>query len=221
MIRPPPNVSRAPRAPVLACFALIVAAGCAPVYTSASTSPSIEGVATRSEPERAEGPVAERVEPEPGERTVDLGLAGVLGTLVWPLPVLRASSLTSAYGFRLHPVRGGNRFHAGLDIRSPRGAPIYAAADGTVTSTGTRGAYGRRVAVDHGAGLSSLYAHASKILVEVGDRVRRGEPIARVGATGNATGPHLHFELRWGGGTVDPRTVLPPLADTSRIHPGR
>lgn len=205
-----------------ACLLLVVPTGCAPVYTS---STSVEGVATSRpadgvRPDPRPAPVR-REAGEPAARTADRGLAGVLGALVWPLPVLQASSLSSAYGFRIHPVRGGNRFHAGIDIRSPRGAPVYAAADGAVTSTGSSGAYGLRVVVDHGAGLSSLYAHTSEILVDVGDRVRRGEPIALVGATGNATGPHLHFELRWGGGTVDPRTVLPRLAGHTDLYAGR
>ena len=73
------------------------------------------------------------------------------------------------------------------------------------------GAYGQRVVVDHGAGLQSLYAHHSRNLVSAGQRVRRGEVIALVGRSGNATGDHLHFELRWKGGMVDPRTVLPAL----------
>jgi murein DD-endopeptidase MepM/ murein hydrolase activator NlpD len=139
-------------------------------------------------------------------------LAAVLGTLVWPLAFDGASLLSSAYGDRVHPRAGSVRFHSGLDLRAPAGTPVHAAADGVVLASGTAGAYGWRVIVDHGAGLHSLYAHHSRNLVVAGQRVRRGQVIALVGRTGNATGDHLHFELRWRDGVVDPKVVLPALA---------
>jgi len=83
-------------------------------------------------------------------------------------------------------------------------------------TSGRSGAYGNLVIVDHGADLHSLYAHHVRNMVQEGETVRRGQVIARVGHTGNATGDHLHFELRWRGGTVDPLTVLPPLEHSSR-----
>lgn len=198
---------------------LVVWTGCASVYTSkaprdvAVESPSGRGGAGPASSAEARADI-DRTGPE--RRT----LPQVLGSLVWPFPIRHAASLSSTYGIRVHPVRGRSRFHTGLDIHSPAGAPIHAVADGRVIAAGRSGAYGLRVMLDHQAGLVSLYAHASELLVDVGDQVRRGEPIALVGATGNATGPHLHFELRWGGGTVDPRTVLPRLAGSSRHYPG-
>lgn len=208
-----------PRAPLATWLALVTAIGCAPVYTS---GPGDGGGIASTRARTDAGPrVENRIERDPIRAEVDRGLADVLGGLVWPLPVLRVASLSSDYGLRIHPVGGEGRFHAGVDIRSTDGAPIFAVADGTVASSGTSGSYGLRVVVDHGAGLSSLYAHASRVLVDEGDRVRRGQAIALVGATGNATGPHLHFELRWGGGTVDPRTVLPRLAGSPSVPRGR
>jgi len=201
------------------CVVLMVGTGCASVYTSkAPRDVAVETPSGRrvEEPASSVGAQSGIDRADPGRRT----LPQVLASLVWPFPIRDAASLSSTYGIRVHPVRGRSRFHAGLDIHSSAGDPIHAVADGQVIAAGRSGAYGLRVMVDHQAGLVSLYAHASEILVDAGDRVRRGEPIALVGATGNATGPHLHFELRWGGGTVDPRTVLPRLAGSSRHYPG-
>jgi murein DD-endopeptidase MepM/ murein hydrolase activator NlpD len=97
-------------------------------------------------------------------------------------------------------------------LRARGGTPVYAAADGVVSTSGTSGAYGSVVIVDHAGGLQTLYAHHQRNLVKAGDPVRRGQPIALVGHSGNATGDHLHFEVRWNGGTVDPRAVLPLLS---------
>lgn len=151
------------------------------------------------------------------ERPASSGaLATILGSLVWPLATDRATILSSAYGDRTDPRGEGRRFHAGLDLRAPEGTPVYAVAAGRVTRSDSGGGYGHHVVIDHGAGLESLYAHHARNLVGAGDPVRRGQVIALVGNTGNATGDHLHFELRWRGGTVNPRTVLPLLGPTGR-----
>lgn len=184
--------------------AVLAGWGCAPVYTSATVPPA----------GGSPGPAASA----PGGATAAAretdALADVLSRLVWPLATSRASVLSSDYGERPHPSDGRLRFHAGLDLRSPEGTPVYAAAAGRVVRVGRAGAYGNAVVLDHGAGLRSLYGHLSRILVRPGQEVHRGEVVALVGHTGNATGDHLHFELRWRGGTVDPRTVLPALADS-------
>ena len=143
-------------------------------------------------------------------------LAALLGRLIWPLAMDGVEIMSSRYGPRERPGRG-RAFHRGLDLRADEGTPVHAVADGQVRRSGKSGAYGNLVVLDHRADLESLYAHLSRSLVHEGDRVRRGEVIALVGHTGNATGDHLHFELRWRGGTVDPRTVLPALrGDASR-----
>ncbi|HOB34896.1 MAG: M23 family metallopeptidase [Firmicutes bacterium] len=119
--------------------------------------------------------------------------------LIWPL----RGRITSGFGMR------GRSFHGGIDIAGPTGRPIYAAAAGVVTDCGWRGSYGYMVEIRHNEQTATLYAHASEILVKKGERVQQGQLIARVGSTGNSTGPHLHFEVRVNGRPVNPRLVLP------------
>lgn len=119
------------------------------------------------------------------------------GTLQWPLPV--GGTITSPQGYRTDPITGETSYHSGTDIAVPEGTPILAAADGTVTVANALdswgGSYGYYVKLDHGSGLTTLYAHCSSICVTVGQQVQAGEVIAYVGQTGRATGPHLHFEV--------------------------
>lgn len=115
---------------------------------------------------------------------------------------------SSSYGWRTDPFRGTKAFHEGLDFPARMGTPIFAAADGIVITSGRTSAYGNLVKVDHGAGLETRYAHASKLLVKVGERVVKGQKIALVGSTGRSTGPHLHYEIRLHGNSLDPRQYL-------------
>ena len=119
--------------------------------------------------------------------------------LSWPLH----GSITSHFG-----RRSRHRHHEGIDIDGVKGETIVAAAPGTVVEADTRHGYGRLVVIDHGGGVATLYAHASHLLVREGDEVRRGEPIAEVGRTGNAHGSHLHFEVHKDGHPVDPLALL-------------
>jgi murein DD-endopeptidase MepM/ murein hydrolase activator NlpD len=121
--------------------------------------------------------------------------------------------LTSAFSqMRAHPILHIDRPHEGIDVVAPAGTPIEAPAAGTVTSAGWSTGYGNTVTIDHGFGLVTRYAHASRLLVRPGQRVRRGERIALVGNTGLATGPHLHYEVHVNGKPVDPlRYVLPDV----------
>ena len=101
-------------------------------------------------------------------------------------------------------------FHRGIDIGMPMGTPICATKDGTVsTSVYGTGSYGYYIILDHGDGIQTLYAHCSELLVSVGDVVTKGQVIAKVGSTGNSTGPHVHFEVRINGERVDPLPYLP------------
>ncbi len=126
--------------------------------------------------------------------------------MVWPLDGI----ITSRFGYRQLRVSGSN-FHTGLDIDGNTGDPIVAAVAGTVTYSGWRGGYGYLVVITNG-NTDYYYAHASQLLVEEGAQVQVGQLIARVGSTGNSTGPHLHFEVRVDGEPVDPLPILETTA---------
>jgi len=122
------------------------------------------------------------------------------GRFIWPVE----GWISSPYG----PRRGG--FHYGLDIAVSTGTPIRAMASGWVNFAGWRGGYGRTIIIDHGDGWETLYGHASRLNVAEGEEVYQGQIIARVGETGNATGPHLHLEIIKDGSKLNPKTQLPP-----------
>lgn len=115
---------------------------------------------------------------------------------------------SSSFGWRLDPFTGQMAFHEGLDFMAEAGAPIYAAAGGIVVAAESSSDYGNIVKVDHGSGVETRYAHASRILVRPGDRIEKGQIIAEVGNTGRSTGAHLHFEVRVNGVALDPRKYL-------------
>lgn len=128
------------------------------------------------------------------------------GTFVWPTPSCTTTS--SVYGYRVHPIYGTVKFHAGEDIPASYGAEILAAASGTVTTAGWVSGYGNYTVIDHGGGTMTAYGHQSSILVSVGQYVEQGQVIGYVGSTGNSTGPHLHFEVYQNGSTVDPKSFF-------------
>jgi len=130
-------------------------------------------------------------------------------SFIWPLPST-SKKITCNYGYRTHPVTGvKNSFHTGVDIgNAPTGTDIYAVKSGKVITAGWNTAYGNRVIIDHGNGITTMYAHASKLLVKVGDTVTQGQVIAKVGSTGYSTGPHLHFEVRKDGSAQNPRNYI-------------
>ena len=117
------------------------------------------------------------------------------------------SAVTSAYGWRTDPIDGNPRFHAGVDIRAAFGVEVPAVRGGRVTFVGEQSGYGLTVVVDHGQGTTSRYAHLSALLVREGEQIGSGHPIGRVGQSGRATGPHLHFEMIRDGHRVDPDVV--------------
>ena len=126
------------------------------------------------------------------------------GVLSWPVP----GAVTSPFGMRMHPIFHVMKMHTGVDLHAGMGTPIHAAAAGTVVYADWRGGYGKCVIIDHGGGLATLYGHQSEILVNVGQKVKRGEVIGKVGSTGYSTGPHLHFEVRVNGTPVNPLGYL-------------
>lgn len=117
---------------------------------------------------------------------------------------LRTARLTSGYGMRKHPVLGRQRHHNGVDLAAPTGTPVYATADGVVARADRSYTYGLVVYLGHGAQLETRYAHMSRLLVNEGERVQKGEMIGYVGSTGRSTGPHLHYEVRMAGKSVNP-----------------
>jgi murein DD-endopeptidase MepM/ murein hydrolase activator NlpD len=129
---------------------------------------------------------------------------GAPGTFSWPA----SGPITSPFGMRVHPGTGEFKMHTGIDIGAPMGATITAAASGRVIFAGEESGYGNTIIIDHGGRTSTLYAHCSQIFVSDDQDVQRGQAIGAVGATGDATGPHLHFEIRIDGVAVDPTSRL-------------
>ncbi|CAN1508549.1 NlpD Membrane proteins related to metalloendopeptidases [Methylophilaceae bacterium] len=129
------------------------------------------------------------------------------GTLPNSSPIDAAFN-SSSYGWRIDPFNGNKAFHEGLDFSADTGMPIFAAAGGIVTSAEYMPDYGKIIIISHGSGLETRYAHASKLLVKVGERVKKGQLVAEVGNTGRSTGSHLHYEIRLNGNALDPRKYL-------------
>lgn len=131
------------------------------------------------------------------------------------LPVSMSNArISSSYGWRRHPVTKKYHLHSGVDFAAPTGTPIYAASAGIVVEASYNGAYGNAVDIDHGNGVVTRYAHASKLLVKKGDLVSKKQIIARVGSTGRSTGAHLHFEVRVNNEVVDPLMFLEQTSKT-------
>ena len=126
------------------------------------------------------------------------------GSLSWPV----SGPVTSPFGWRIHPILGYKKFHTGIDLGVGYGVPIHAAGSGTVIYATWMGGYGNVIIIDHGNGLSTLYAHQSSLAVGTGAHVTRGQTVGYVGSTGFSTGPHLHFEVRVNGNPVDPMGYL-------------
>ena len=134
--------------------------------------------------------------------------AKVKKKLMPTIPPVDTTWSASSFGWRIDPITGMQAMHEGIDFISDVGTPIFAAAGGLVTVAEFHHQYGNMVEIDHGNDFVTRYAHASKLLVKVGDVVQRGRKIAEVGATGRVTGPHLHFEVRYRGAAQDPSRFL-------------
>lgn len=126
------------------------------------------------------------------------------GTFLWPVPT-QYTTITSECGYRTSPITGKQEYHNGVDIPVPYGTDIYAANAGTVVTATEHWSYGNYVMIDHGGGIYTLYAHNSKLCVKVGDKVVRGQVIAKAGSTGQSTGNHCHFSIRVNGDWVNHR----------------
>ena len=127
------------------------------------------------------------------------------GKMIWPVPDAR---ITSYFGWRVHPILKKRKYHSGLDLAVVYGTPIKAADNGVIIFSGRNGDYGNMIAIDHGSNISTVYGHCSVLIAKVGQKVTKGDVIAKVGSTGLSTGPHLHFEVRKNGVPVNPLSYL-------------
>ena len=125
------------------------------------------------------------------------------GKFMWPLPAAN-NVITCKYGYRTHPVTKKYKLHTGIDLRASTGTKVYAANDGTVTTSGYSSAWGNYIIINHGGGYTTLYAHLSRRNVSKGKKVKQGDVIGLSGNTGYSTGPHLHFEINKNGSSYDP-----------------
>ena len=180
------------------------------------------GISVRRAPRSGQGgPFVPLKPPRPDASTfthqlyrIDLARARIdnyrhtLTTVPVRKPVAGAVDMTSPFGVRTDPFNGRPAMHTGLDMRGEIGEAVHATASGRVTLAGRDGGYGNLVEINHGHGLSTRYGHLSKIEVKVGQHVRIGEVIGRIGSTGRSTGPHLHYETRINGEAVDPQKFL-------------
>lgn len=130
------------------------------------------------------------------------------GTFMWPVP-LDYTYVSSEYCYRNSPITGRRELHNGMDIPAPLGTNVYASNSGTVITATYHWSYGYYIMIDHGGGYITLYAHNSKLCVSVGDKVTKGQVIAKVGSTGDSTGNHCHFSIRENGVFIDPRKYFP------------
>ncbi len=150
----------------------------------------------------------EMVEPDLNALMTDLESLRALDEAlpeIWPAQ----GSFTSGYGWRRSPIDRSLTFHSGIDVANKRGTRIVAAAPGVVVTAGDNAGYGRMVEIDHGFGITTVYAHCTSLRVREGERVEQGDYIATMGSTGRATGPHLHFEVRIDGHAMNPLDYLP------------
>ena len=156
---------------------------------------------TKSELEKEENELESEIEKIAAQSVVN-GEGQVISSGSWPVP--GHSRISSPYGYRIHPIFNTKKMHTGIDIPAPTGTPTVSIDSGKVIFAGTKGGYGKTVMIQHDDGKVTLYAHNSALTVSVGQRVKKGQVVAKIGSTGNSTGPHLHFEVRINGKHVNP-----------------
>lgn len=155
----------------------------------------------KSELEKEENELESEIEKIAAQSVVN-GEVQVISSGSWPVP--GHSRISSPYGYRIHPIFNTKKMHTGIDIPAPTGTPTVSIDSGKVIFAGTKGGYGKTVMIQHDDGKVTLYAHNSALTVSVGQRVKKGQVVAKIGSTGNSTGPHLHFEVRINGKHVNP-----------------
>lgn len=168
---------------------------------------SMQNIGGPYEPARADASfetIAERLQSTLGSLD-QLKIAARKAPISSPLP---NSPISSLFGNRTDPFNRRTAFHAGIDFRAGTGTPIKATGSGVVTKASRNGGYGLMVIIDHGNGLTTRYAHMSRIMVKVGQTITKGKTIGKVGSTGRSTGPHLHYELRRNGKAINPSSFI-------------
>lgn len=137
---------------------------------------------------------------------VNSGNGSSSGSFIWPCP--SCHTISSTFGYRVHPIFGTSKYHSGVDVPASAGASIIAADSGTVVISEYSSSYGNYIVINHGNGYTTTYAHMSSRLVAAGSTVSQGDTIGLVGSTGWSTGPHLHFEISYNGSRVDPLSYV-------------
>jgi len=150
-----------------------------------------------------------------GQRTYARAFQKNIVPSMWPVN----GQIVSRFGDRSDPLSGEGGFHAGVDLTATMGTPVYAAADGIISAAQFANRYGRAILIDHGHGMTTLYAHLSNFEIVPGEEVRRGQLIGHSGASGRVSGPHLHFEVRQGGSPVNPARYLSRSAVLTQVRP--
>lgn len=148
----------------------------------------------------------QQISAQSGSNNSGGGNATPTGSLTWPCPAYRI--ISSPFGYRIHPILGYNKLHTGVDLAASTGVDVLAADGGTVIKSRYNSSYGNYIAIDHGNGMVTLYAHMSQRLVSVGQTVSAGQVIGKVGSTGDSTGPHLHFEVIVNGSYQNPMSYF-------------
>jgi len=160
------------------------------------------------------GPFSDLAESDEGDTTIEGQLKTIEATgkaAFLPTMWAHLGKINNEFGYRRNPFNGrGYEFHSGMDIDGERGDFVAAPANGTITKADWVGGYGNLIEVDHGNGLKTRYGHLSRVGVQTGDTVQRGQIIGLIGSTGRSTGPHLHYEVRLNDKPINPRRFLPP-----------
>lgn len=167
----------------------------------AALQKEIDSLMAKLAAEEAARKAAEEAARRANQPTPPSASVGATGSYKWPVDCY---TVTSEYGYRIHPLQQTTKFHAGIDIGAQSGQAIYAADTGVVATAATNNSYGNYILLNHGGGNATLYAHMSSMAVSSGQSVTKGQVIGYVGSTGWSTGPHLHFEIRQAGSTINP-----------------
>lgn len=185
----------------LTCLLLILSAG---VFMKYQQTISAGGIASSGLEPLKPVPVMGGGQAQEIERTARSTDKLASRPSIWPV----SGEVTSNFGWRSSPWGGGSELHQGIDIANSLDTPIVAAADGEVVQSGWAGGYGNVVQIDHGNGVSTVYGHNSRVAVNVGQSVKKGQVISYLGSTGRSTGPHVHYEIRMNGTAVDPISYM-------------